>query len=149
MRFGLPVLVSALLGALLLAGAAAESQALPPEQAPTCGQKGRVAFDKDTILVDASGRKLARFSGGESAVSLLAPPVSGSDLVRIETGTGRGSFRLAGFVKAAELRVYAGVRTSKFNREQGPFTLGFARYLADADRFVHEGVEYLLLSPAV
>lgn len=107
MRFGLPVLVSTLLGAALLAGAAKPSQALPPEPAPSCGQKGRVIFDKDTTLVDTSGRKLARFSGGESAVSLLAPPASGSDLLRIETGTGRGSFRLAGFVKAAELRVYA------------------------------------------
>ena len=107
MRFGLPVLVSALLGTALLGGAATKSQAQPPQPAPTCGQKGRVIFDKDTTLVDASGRKLARFSGGESAVSLLAPPTSGSDLVRIETGTGRGSFRLAGFVKAAELRVYA------------------------------------------
>lgn len=107
MRFGLPVLVSALLGATLLGGVATPSRAQPPEPAPTCGQKGRVVFDKDTTLVDASGRKLARFSGGESAVSLLAPPSSGSDLVRIETGTGRGSFRLVGFVKAAELRVYA------------------------------------------
>ena len=55
---------------------------------------------------DASGRKLARFSGGESAVTLLAPPVDGSDLARIETGTGRGSFRLTGFVKASELRIF-------------------------------------------
>ena len=106
MRYG-SSLASALLGCALLAGLAAPSLALPPEPAPSCGQKGRVVYDKDTTLVDASGRKLARFSGGESAVSLLAPPAGGSDLARIETGTGRGSFRLAGFVKAAELRVYA------------------------------------------
>lgn len=107
MRYGLPLLASTLLCCALLAGSVASSQAQPPEPSPTCGQKGRVIFDKDTTLADASGRKLARFSGGESAVSLLAPPASGSDLVRIETGTGRGSFRLAGFVKAAELRIYA------------------------------------------
>lgn len=82
------------------------AQALPATSAPTCGQKGRVRFDKDTTLVDAGGRKLARFSGGESAVTLLSPPVDGSDLSRIETGTGRGSFRLQGFVKASELRLF-------------------------------------------
>ena len=107
MRYGLRLLASTLLGCALLAGVVTPSRAQPPAPAPTCGQKGRVTFDKDTSLLDASGRKLARFSGGESAVSLLAPPASGSDMVRIETGTGRGSFRLAGFVKAAELRVYA------------------------------------------
>lgn len=106
MRYGLPILASTLACAALLAGAPAVSQAKPPEPAPTCGQRGRVIFDKDTTLSDASGRKLARFSGGESAVTLLAPPVDGSDLVRIETGTGRGSFRLTGFVKANELRIF-------------------------------------------
>jgi hypothetical protein len=83
------------------------SEAKPPEPAPSCGQRGRVIFDKDTTLADAAGRKIARFSGGESAVTLLAPPRDGSDAARIETGTGRGSFRLAGFVKAAELRLFA------------------------------------------
>jgi hypothetical protein len=106
MRYGLPILASSLVCAALLAGAPALSQAQPPEPAPTCGQRGRVIFDKDTTLSDAAGRKLARFSGGESAVTLLAPPASGSDLLRIETGTGRGSFRLAGFIKARELRIF-------------------------------------------
>jgi hypothetical protein len=106
MRYGLPILASTLACAALLAGAPALSQAKPPEPAPTCGQRGRVIFDKDTTLSDASGRKLARFSGGESAVTLLAPPSDGSDVLRIETGTGRGSFRLAGFIKAGELRIF-------------------------------------------
>ncbi len=83
------------------------TQAKPPEAAATCGQRGRVVFDKDTTLADASGRKIARFSGGESAVTLLAPPAGGSDLARIETGTGKGSFRLSGFIKSSELRVFA------------------------------------------
>jgi hypothetical protein len=68
-----------------------------------------VAFGKDTTLVDATGRKIARFSGGESAVTLLAPPVDGTDLARIETGTGHGSFRLAGFVKATELPIFTSI----------------------------------------
>ena len=106
MRYGLPILASSLVCAALLAGAPALSQAQPPEPAPTCGQRGRVIFDKDTTLSDAAGRKLARFSGGDSAVTLLALPVAGSDLLRIETGTGRGSFRLAGFIKARELRIF-------------------------------------------
>jgi hypothetical protein len=106
MSYRLPILASTLACAALLAGIPALSQAKPPEPAATCGQRGRVIFDKDTTLSDAAGRKLARFSGGESAVTLLAPPVDGSDLLRIETGTGRGSFRLAGFIKARELRLF-------------------------------------------
>lgn len=106
MRYRLPILASVLVGAALSVSAPTLTQAKPPEPAPSCGQRGRVIFDKDTTLADTSGRKLARFSGGESAVTLLAPPVSGSDLARIETGTGRGSFRLAGFVKASELRLF-------------------------------------------
>lgn len=86
---------------------APDTQAKPPAQPATCGQRGNVVFDKDTVLSDASGRNLARFSGGESAVTLLAPPADGSDQARIETGTGKGSFRIQGFVKAAELRTFA------------------------------------------
>lgn len=103
MRYGLPILASTLVCAAIWAGSPTVSQA---ESAPTCGQRGRVTFDKDTTLIDASGRKLARFSGGESAVALLAPPADGSDLARIETGTGRGSFRVAGFVKGTQLRIF-------------------------------------------
>lgn len=106
MRYGLPILASLVAVALSL-GAPAFTQTKPAGPAPSCGQRGRVIFDKDTILTDAAGRKLARFSGGESAVTLLAPPTNGSDLARIETGSGRGSFRVAGFVKASELRLYA------------------------------------------
>src|SRR6266508_1524789 len=104
MRHGLSALALALVGATLLVGVPTLSQAKPPDPAPLCGQRGRVIFDKDSTLADATGRKIARFSGGESAVTLLAPPADGSDLSRIETGTGRGSFRLSGFIKAAELR---------------------------------------------
>jgi len=107
MRYRLPILAAVLAGVASSAAAPTLTQAKPPEPAPSCGQRGRVTFDKDTTLADASGRKLARFSGGESAVTLLALPVDGSDLSRIETGTGRGSFRVAGFVKAAELRLFA------------------------------------------
>jgi hypothetical protein len=84
------------------------ARAKVPETAPSCGQKGRVVFDKDTILSDATGRRVARFSGGESAVTFNSPPSDGSDLARIETGTGQGSFRIQGFVKASELRIYTG-----------------------------------------
>jgi hypothetical protein len=84
------------------------SEAKPTDPAPLCGQKGRVVFDKDTVLSDATGRRVARFSGGESEVTLLAPPADGSDQARIETGTGKGSFRLQGSVKAAELRIFTG-----------------------------------------
>jgi len=107
MRYGSPILASLLVAAALSVGAPALTQTKPAGPAPSCGQRGRVIFDKDTTLADAAGRKLARFSGGESAVTLLAPPANGSDVARIETGTGRGSFRIAGFVKASELRLFA------------------------------------------
>ncbi len=101
------LVVSTVVCATLVAGVPAPSQAKPPQPAPSCGQRGRVIFDKDSTLLDASGRKIARFSGGESAVTLLAPPTGSGDLARIETGTGHGSFRLSGFIKAGELRIFA------------------------------------------
>lgn len=106
MRFRSQVLASVLVLVTIGTGMPRDGEANPPEPAPSCGQKGRVPFNKDAVLTDAGGRRIARFSGGESAVTFLAPPVSGSDLARIETGTGRGSFRLQGFVKAEELRLY-------------------------------------------
>ncbi len=100
----------------LLAAAPTVSQAKPPGTAPNCGQRGRVVFDKDTVLTDASGRRLARFSGGESAVTFLAPPSGGSDLAHIETGTGRGSFRVNGFVKADELPIFTSMNVPVVSR---------------------------------
>jgi hypothetical protein len=109
MRHRVPTVCRALSCAALLAVSTSPSQAKPPETAPSCGQRGRVIFDASTMLVDESGQPIARFSGGESAVTLLSPPGGGSALSKIETGTGRGSFRLRGFVKADELRLYTGV----------------------------------------
>jgi hypothetical protein len=90
----------------LLLVSSSQIEAKPPEPAPSCGQRGHAIFEASTTLVDADGHPIARFSGGESAVTFLAPPVDGSELSKIETGTGRGSFRLQGFVKASELRLY-------------------------------------------
>jgi hypothetical protein len=90
----------------LLLVSSSRIQAKPPDPAPNCGQRGHAVFDASTTLLDAAGHPIARFSGGESAVTFLAPPVNGSELSKIETGTGRGSFRLQGFVKASELRLY-------------------------------------------
>lgn len=88
---------------------APDTQAKAPEPVASCGQRGSVVFDKDSVLSDAAGRNVARFSGGESAVTLLAPPADGSDQALIETGTGHGSFRIRGTVKAAELRTFSNV----------------------------------------
>jgi hypothetical protein len=115
MRQAFPIFGAGLLCALLSLAVASTGRAKPPEPAPTCGQRGRVVFDKDSTLSDATGRKLARFSGGESAVTLLSPPGEGSDLVHIETGSGRGSFRIHGFIKAAELRIYTSVAVPVFS----------------------------------
>jgi hypothetical protein len=96
----------ALLCATLAAVVSGHGEARPPEPAPSCGQRGRVIFEANSTLSDSSGHPIARFSGGESALTLLAPPSEGRDVAKIETGTGRGSFRLQGFVKASELRIY-------------------------------------------
>jgi hypothetical protein len=88
---------------------APDTQAKPAEPVASCGQRGSVVFDKDTVLSDTGGRTVARFSGGESAVTLLAPPADGSDQALIETGTGHGSFRIRGLVKAGELRTFSNV----------------------------------------
>lgn len=106
MRHAFPIFGAGLLCGLLWLTIADNGRAQAPEPAPLCGQRGRVIFDKDSTLSDAAGRKLARFSGGESAVTLLAPPVEGSELSKIETGSGRGSFRIRGFIKASELRIF-------------------------------------------
>lgn len=107
MRLAWPALASALALTVLVTVAPGVTRAKPSEAAPSCGQRGRVIFDKDSVLTDVTGRKLARFSGGESAVTLIAPPAGSSDLAHIETGTGRGSFRINGYLKASELRTYA------------------------------------------
>ena len=101
------LVTSTVVGATLFVSVPALTQDKPAQATASCGQRGRVIFDKDTTLADASGRKIARFSGGESAVTLLAPPAGSSDLAHIETGTGRGSFRLSGFIKSSELRLFA------------------------------------------
>jgi hypothetical protein len=107
MRHARPLFTTAVLGSALLLAMASTSSAKPPAAAPQCGQRGRVVFDQHTTLMASDGRRIARFSGGESAVTFVAPPVDGSELAQIETGTGRGSFRIPGFVKASELRLYA------------------------------------------
>lgn len=103
----LPVSVSSLLLGALIGWSPSGSRAQARDPAPSCGQAGRAFFDKDSTLSDAAGRKIARFSGGESAVTLLAPPRTGSELLHIETGTGHGSFRLKGLIKASDVRTYA------------------------------------------
>jgi hypothetical protein len=59
MRSRSPVLSRVLASALVLGpllGASTSTHAKPPEPAAQCGQRGKVTFDKDTTLSDASGR---------------------------------------------------------------------------------------------
>jgi hypothetical protein len=101
---------------LLAAGsfASAEPKNAPVKPAKTessvkCALSGAARLPINTAITDASGRTLARFSGSEVALSVIeltrATPVK----ALIETGTGRGSFRVRGFVDAATLPVF-GVR---------------------------------------
>ncbi|HEY6078633.1 MAG TPA: hypothetical protein VIW29_07510 [Polyangiaceae bacterium] len=101
-----PQLVFAVLMVAGLVAGASSTTLAQTLAAPTCGQQGRVRFDESAVLLDAAGRKLARFSGGESAVTLLAPPAPGSEVLRIQTGTGRGSIRIEGYLKAGDLRLF-------------------------------------------
>jgi hypothetical protein len=101
---------------LLAAGsfASAEPKNAPVKTAKTestvkCALSGVARLPVNTAITDAAGRTLARFSGSEVALSVIeltrATPVK----ALIETGTGRGSFRVRGFVDAATLPVF-GVR---------------------------------------
>jgi hypothetical protein len=68
-----------------------------------CGITGRSTLPLNTAIQDADGRVVARFSGGETTVTVSGFTLKTAARARVETGNGRGGFRVKGFVDTAAL----------------------------------------------
>ncbi|HEV8548946.1 MAG TPA: hypothetical protein VGQ57_07960, partial [Polyangiaceae bacterium] len=77
----------------------------PPEPSVRCALSGRAEFARDTPIQSADGHAIARFTGGELAVTVSELTLAERPRAHLETGSGRGSFRVRGFVSAAALPV--------------------------------------------
>jgi hypothetical protein len=99
-------------GTLLLAAEAvapATAQAQSAGTAQTfvpCGITGRSTPALDTAIKDADGRAIARFSGGETTVTVSGFSLKTAAKARVETGNGRGGFRVKGFVDSSALPLF-------------------------------------------
>jgi hypothetical protein len=71
-----------------------------------CSLRGVTQVSTNTAIYGADGQAIARFSGAESAVTASSFPSDARGRVRVETGTGIGSFRVHGFMSVAELPVF-------------------------------------------
>lgn len=100
------------LGALLLsapamAPAVAHAQSAASGQTfVPCGITGRSALPLNTVIHDADGRAIARFSGGETTVTVSGFTLKTAAKARVETGNGRGGFRVKGFVDTSALPLF-------------------------------------------
>lgn len=83
---------------LSLAAGSARGETFVP-----CGLSGRVPLASGDGLVDATGRTIARFTGGAMTLTVSGFTLGTGARARIETGFGRGNFRLAGFMNTAGL----------------------------------------------
>jgi len=70
-----------------------------------CGISGRATPAANTSLVDADGRSVARLSGGAMTMTVSGFTLGTGARARVETGFGRGSFRVAGFIDTASLPI--------------------------------------------
>jgi hypothetical protein len=63
---------------------------------------------KDLEIFDSAqgGQALARFSGGDSPLTVVEFPASSSGRAKVETGTGSGAFRITGWVDVSKIPVY-------------------------------------------
>jgi len=104
-----------LCAALLVEPRPSRAQAAPAPTAPReslattqhiyvpCGLTGRASFVPDTPILDETGRAIARFSGAETTLTISGFLLGGGERARVETGNGRGAFRVRGFVETARL----------------------------------------------
>jgi len=108
MQRGLALALASLLAVSSFAAAEpkhGEKQA-KSDGAARCELRGTARPPMNAPILGADGRTVARFSGSAVELSVLelsrTPPLR----ARIETGTGRGSFRVRGFIDAALLPVF-------------------------------------------
>jgi hypothetical protein len=71
-----------------------------------CTLRGVTQVGANTPIYGADGQAIARFSGAESALSASSFPADARGRVKVETGTGIGSFRVRGFVNVDRLPVF-------------------------------------------
>jgi hypothetical protein len=91
--------------ALRQAQAHAESAGASQTFVP-CGITGRSTLPLNTVIGDADGRPIARFSGGETTVTVSGFTLKTAARARVETGNGRGGFRVKGFIDTSALPLF-------------------------------------------
>jgi hypothetical protein len=112
-------------GALLSAaealapGEAHAQTALAGQSFVPCGITGRSTLPLNTVIRDAEGRAIARFSGGETTVTVSGFTLRTAAKARVETGSGRGAFRVRGFIDTSALPF--------FTKQELPVTKNFVR----------------------
>lgn len=109
MKRGLALALASLLA--LSSFAAAEpkrdEKTATSDGAARCELRGTARPPMNAPILGADGRTVARFSGSAVQLSVLELSRTTPLRARIETGTGRGSFRVRGFIDAALLPVFA------------------------------------------
>lgn len=77
-----------------------------------CRLRGAARMDPDTQIYASRGDQtlIGRFTGESTPLVLAGASASAGERVRIQTGTGRGSFRLDGFLEAGQLPLVAAGR---------------------------------------
>ena len=99
----------AALGVGVLSGTAGrgvlEAHAQAGEVFVPCVFRGRAVMPLNTVITDARGRPIARFSGSETILIVAGLSTATPARARIETGTGQGGFRVRGFVEAQKLPI--------------------------------------------
>lgn len=95
-------------GALLIAAEAAapgeaNAQSATGQTFIPCGISGRTTLPLNTVIKDTDGRAIARFSGGETTVTVSGFTLKTAARARVETGSGRGAFRVRGFVDTSAI----------------------------------------------
>lgn len=95
----------------LSGGPPTQAQTVPPSSSRISGCVLRGMADPriNANIEDRSGRVIARFSGAPTALVLSQFPTDRGGRVRVETGTGTGSFRVRGFTPVRELPLHTTV----------------------------------------
>jgi hypothetical protein len=88
-------------------GALPVASAEPPrgEVFIPCALRGRALLPMNTLITDALGRPVARFTGAETTVTVAGLSTATPARARVETGTGQGGFRVRGFLDAQKLPI--------------------------------------------
>jgi hypothetical protein len=98
-------LLAGLAAVIALADCPDQAQA---QAAATCTIRGNAQMPKDLPIYDSAqgSQEIARFSGGDSALTVTELPAGASGRARVETGTGTGSFRLSGWIDVTKIPIF-------------------------------------------